>query len=55
MTEKQKQIVKLWKQGRSKLGIAKDVGVSRVYVYEYLIANNLWHTDKYQHIKRKKA
>jgi len=40
-TLNQKMIVKLFKQGRSKLGIAKDLGITRAYVYEYLTKQGL--------------
>jgi len=53
MTDKQKKIIELYKGGRSKLGIAKDVGVSRAYVYEFLIQQGLYRTPNFKHIKRK--
>ena len=33
MTEKQIAIIRLYKEGRSKLGISKDLGITRRYVY----------------------
>lgn len=40
-TLNQKMILELFKQGRSKLGIAKDLGITRAYVYEYLTKQGL--------------
>lgn len=40
-TLNQKMILKLFKEGRSKLGISKDLGITRAYVYEYLTKQGL--------------
>lgn len=39
--KKKNKIIKLYKQGKSKLGISKKVGVSRTYVYKALKQENL--------------
>lgn len=36
MTTKQREIIKLFKKGKSKLSISKKVEVSRTYVYTVL-------------------
>ena len=36
MTPKQRQVLKLYRAGKSKLGISKKVGVSRTYVYKII-------------------
>lgn len=55
MGKLQEEIIKKYKSGRSKLGIAKDLKVSRSYIYEYLIQHGLYKTKGFQHIKRKLA
>lgn len=41
MTKTQSQIVKLYKEGKSKLSISKTLKVSRTYVYSVLKKFNL--------------
>lgn len=53
MTDKQKQIIKLYKLGRSKLGISKDIGVTRAYVYEFLVKEGLFKTKAFPNVKRR--